>query len=201
MTQVFSFSLRGRKGSVALEYKPNRDPDSVGYGILDLAWPSSLAEGLPVLEATVSYEAKGYEAVMGWIQLVRIHVAESSKTLAPGSEKAPAGDHMWVDGPPNLRGLGVPFISFGPRPTLFDAPAATESRVRFVADSFLTASPDALITRTSRPCLGLRWGYSTLADEAELIPVSELDAAAWHEALPALGSQFPNWTFETEWFE
>jgi hypothetical protein len=147
VTPALSFSLRSRKGSVTLEYEPNRAPESVGYRILGLPWPSSLAEGLPVLEATVSYEATGYEAVMGWIQVVRIHIAESSETLAPGSEKAPAGDHMWVDGPPNLRGLGVPFISFGPRPTLFDAPASTESRVRFVADSFLTASPDALITR------------------------------------------------------
>jgi hypothetical protein len=201
MTPVFSFSLRGRKGSVALDYKPNHDPDIVGYRILGVPWPSSLAEGLPVLEATVSYEAKGYEAVMGWIQLVRIHVAESSRALAPGSEKAPAGDHEWVDGPPNLRGLGVPFVTFGPRPTLFDAPASTESRVRFVADSFLTASPDALITRTSRPCLGLRWGYSTLEDEAQLLPVGELGAAEWREALPALETQFPNWGFETEWFE
>jgi hypothetical protein len=201
VTPALSFSLRSRKGSVTLEYEPNRAPESVGYRILGLPWPSSLAEGLPVLEATVSYEATGYEAVMGWIQVVRIHIAESSETLAPGSEKAPAGDHMWVDGPPNLRGLGVPFISFGPRPTLFDAPASTESRVRFVADSFLTASPDALITRTSRPCLGLRWGYSTLGGEAELLPVDELGAAEWQEALPTLEGEFPDWTFETEWFE
>jgi hypothetical protein len=201
VTQTFSFSLRGRQGSVAVEYRANRDPDSLGYPILGLPWPSSLAERLPVLEASVRSDAGGYEAVMGWIQVVRIHVAESSEALVPGSEQAPAGDHLWVDGPPNLRGLGVPFVSFGPHPTLFDAPASTESRVRFVADSFLTASPDGLVTPTSRPCFGLRWGYSTLEGEAELIPLAELGAAEWSDALPTLEGQFPDWTFEREWFE
>jgi hypothetical protein len=203
MTQTLSFSLRDRDGSVAVEYEANRDPERYGYRILGLPWPSGLAEGLPVLEATVSSEAVGYETVMGWIQVVRIHVADSSEPLAPGSETAPGGDHIWVDGPPNLKGLGVPFVSFGPRPTLFDAPASTESAVRFVADSFLTASPDGLMTRTSRPCLGLRWGYSTLAGaghEAELFPVSEIGIAEWQEAIPALEAQFPDWTFGRQWF-
>jgi hypothetical protein len=203
MTKTVSFSLRGNAGSVALDYAANRDPERWGYGILGLPWPSTLAEGLPVLEATVNYEAEGYESVMGWIQVVRIHVSTASEPLAAGSESAPAGDHAWVDVPPSLRGLGLPFVSFGPRPTLFDAPASTESRVRFVADSFLTASPDGLITRSSRPCLGLRWGYSTLEtapSDAEILPVSELGIDAWSEALPMLEEQFPDWTFEREWF-
>jgi hypothetical protein len=35
----------------------------------------------------------------------------------------------------------VPFTSFGECPTLFDAPASTESDTTFLADSWLTASP------------------------------------------------------------
>jgi hypothetical protein len=158
---------------------------------------------MPVLEARVAYEGDGYESVMGWIQVVRIHVDRSSEALIPGSEKAPAGDHLWVDVPPNLRGLGVPFVSFGPRPTLFDAPASTESNVRFVADSFLTASPDGLVTRRSRPCFGVRWGYSTLGDPGsaiEILPLREIGAKEWSDALPSLDEHFPDWTFEKEWF-
>jgi Berberine and berberine like len=202
MTQTLTFSLRGRKGSVAVRCEANRDPDRLGYRLLGLPWPSQLAEGLPVLEAVVSYEGQGYEAVMGWIQVVRIHVAGSSESLASDSQ-APPGDHTWVDVPPNLQGLGVPFVSYGPCPTLFDAPASTESAVRFVADSFLTGSPDALMTRTSRPCLGLRWGYSTLDDgngEPEFLPVTEIGVGEWQEAIPALERQFPDWTFGKEWF-
>ena len=33
-------------------YRANDDPERWGYGALGLSWPSSLAEGLPVLEAS-----------------------------------------------------------------------------------------------------------------------------------------------------
>ena len=39
-------------------------------------------------------------------------------------------------------------------PDVIDAPAATESDTTFAADSFLTASPDALISRESFPVFG-----------------------------------------------
>ena len=199
--ETFPFSLRGSDGTVSVVYRANDDPDLWGYELLGLSWPSSLAQGLPVLEAHVSSPLAGYAAVLGWIQVVRIHVSDTSTSLVPGGEKAPAGEHAWVDGPPQLRGLGVPFVSFGPSPSLFDAPASTESDIRFVADSFLTASPDALISRRSRPCFGLRWGYSTETDhEPELIPPSALTENDWREALPLLVDHFPDWTFERSWF-
>ncbi len=151
------------------------------------------------MKATVSYPGEGYAAVMGWIQVVRIHVSERSESLVPGGEKAPAGDHAWVDGPPHLRGLGIPFVSFGPCPTLFDAPMSTESDVHFVADSFLTASPDALISRRSRPCAGFRWGYSTQAGRAaQLRSPTLLNDDDWRGATPILEEQFAGWSFDTE---
>ncbi len=198
---TFPFSLHGRDGTVKVVYGANDDPERWGYNVLGLSWPSSLADGLSVLEARVSSPLEGYAAVMGWIQVVRIHVSETSTSVVPGGEKAPPGDHAWVDGPPQLRGLGVPFVSFGQCPALFDAPASTESDIRFVADSFLTASPDALISPRSRPCFGLRWGYSTKTDhKPELIPPSPLDESDWQQALPLLEENFPDWSFEPSWF-
>ena len=200
MEETFPFSLHGGDGAVTVVYRANDDPERWGYELLGLSWSSSLAERLPVLEARVSSPLEGYAAVMGWIQVVRIHVSETSTSLVPGGEKAPPGDHAWVDGPPHLRGLGVPFVSFGPCPSLFDAPASTESDIRFLADSFLTASPDALISPRSRPCFGLRWGYATKAgQEPELIPPTTLGENDWHEALPLLEEQFPDWSFEPSW--
>ncbi len=73
MEKVFRFSLHGRAGTVTVTYRTNEDPERWGYGVLDLPWPSSLANGLPVLEARVSSPLEGYAAVMGWIQVVRIH--------------------------------------------------------------------------------------------------------------------------------
>ena len=200
METTHPFSFRGREGTAAVTYRENGDPERWGYGLLGLPWPSSLAKGLPVLEVNVSTPVEGYGAVMGWIQVVRIEVSESSTSLVSGSEKAPAGSHVWVDVPPQLQSLGVPFLSFGRCPTLFDAPASTESDVRFVADSFLTASPDALVSRRSQACFGLRWGYATkLGQEAELLSPTLLDRSDWDQALPVLQEQFPDWGFERDW--
>jgi hypothetical protein len=196
-SERFPFELHGAPGSVTVSFGANDDPERWGYGLLGLTWPTDLAKGLPVVEARTACSLEGYAAVMGWIQVVRIEVLESSRGLVAGVEKAPAGRHEWVDGPPHLRGLGVPFTSFGACPTLFDAPASTESDTTFRADSFLTASPDALISRTSSPILGLRWGYSTRAGRPhELQEPTLLGESAWEGALPLLRETFPEWDFQ-----
>jgi len=198
---AFPFTFREQEGSVAVAFRDNDDPERWGYGVLGVPWPSSLARGLPVIEARVSTPLRGYAGVMAWIQVVRIHVAETSTSTWPGGEKAPAGDHAWVDGPPQLRGLGVPFVSSGYCPTLFDAPASTESEIRFLADSFLTASPDGLISRRSSPCFGMRWGYATRGDDLpELIEPASLGPTGWEEALPILQESYPDWTFDPAWW-
>jgi hypothetical protein len=110
---TFPFTFRGQESSVTVEFDRNDNRDRWGFGALELPWPSSLAAGRPVVRARVSAPLEGYAAVMGWIQVVRLHVAETSTSLVAGGEKAPPGDHAWVDGPPQLRGLGVPFVSFG----------------------------------------------------------------------------------------
>lgn len=197
---TFPFTLRDQEGTVTVEFQQNADPERWGYGVLNLPWPPSLANGLPVIRACVSTPLEGYAAVMGWIQIVRIHVADTSTSLVQGGEKAPAGDHIWVDGPPQLSGLGVPFVSFGPSPILSDAPASTESDIRFIADSFLTASPDAVLSRRSAACFGLRWGYATRAGEpAELIEPTPLASSDWETALPILRGAYPDWIFESGW--
>jgi hypothetical protein len=200
MPHEHPFTLRGSAGAVTASYGPNDDPERWGYGILELPWPTDLARGLPVLEAQVDVALDGYAAVLGWIQVVSIRVSEMSTPLVEGAESAPPGEHRWVDGPPQLRGLGVPFLSFGVRPTLFDAPASTESDVDFVAHSFLTASPDGLISTVSEPCLGLGWGYSTVRGQPPTLhPLTVLGEQEWTAARPLLTETFPEWTFGAGW--
>jgi hypothetical protein len=199
MTKRFQFQLRGATGSVTVSFQANEDPERWGYGTLGLTWPSELAKGLPVINAHTECSLEGYAATMGWIQIVRIDVLESSQPMAVGVERAPVGHHEWVDGPPHLRGLGVPFTSFGECPTLFDAPASTESDTTFFADSFLTASPDALISRVSFPILGIRWGYSTRARQThKLHEPTLLDGSHWADTLPLLRETFPDWQFRSK---
>jgi hypothetical protein len=192
----FPFRLRGAEGSVVVSFQANEDPERWGYGVLGLEWPIELARGLPVLTARTECALDGYAAVMGWVQIVRIDVLESSRALVEGMEKAPPGHHEWVDGPPQLRGLGVPFTSFGECPTLFDAPASTESDTTFLADSWLTAGPDAVMSRESFPVLGLRWGYSTRTGQPhELHEPALLEQSDWAAALRLLRETFPDWEF------
>jgi hypothetical protein len=199
LTKRFPFQLRGATGSVTVSFRSNEDPERWGYGTLGLEWPIELAKGLPVFTASTESTLEGYAAIMGWVQIVRIDVLESSRQLAVGVDKAPAGRHEWVDGPPQLRGLGVPFTSFGECPTLFDAPASTESDTTFLADSFLTSSPDAVMSPASFPILGIRWGYSTRAGQPhELHEPTLLDESHWAEALPLLRETFPQWQFAAD---
>jgi len=194
--QRFPFQLRGAEGSVSVSFQSNEDPERWGYGVLGLEWPIELAAGLPVLTARTECALEGYAAIMGWVQIVRIDVLEASAPLVDGLEPAPAGHHEWVDGPPQLRGLGVPFTAFGECPTLFDAPASTESDTTFLADSWLTASPDALISPKSSPLIGLRWGYSTRTGQPhELHEPTLLAQSDWADALPLLRETFPDWQF------
>ena len=155
----FPFRLRGAEGSVIVSFHGNEDPQRWGYGTLGLAWPTELAQGLPVLTARTECSLAGYAAIMGWVQIVRIDVLESSQPLAAGVDEAPAGHHAWVDGPPQLRGLGVPFTLFGECPTLFDAPASTESDTTFFADSWVDGEPRCFdqprVVSGSRAALGL----------------------------------------------
>ena len=81
----FSFRLRGAEGGVSVSFQANEDPARWGYGTLGLTWPADIARGLPVIAARTECELDGYAAIMGWIQVVRIDVLESSQALTSSS--------------------------------------------------------------------------------------------------------------------
>lgn len=57
------FALRGRPGHVVVDCAPNEHPELVGS-------PPE-ARDFPVCTATVVYPFRGYDSLMGWVQLVR----------------------------------------------------------------------------------------------------------------------------------
>jgi hypothetical protein len=178
-----SFELAGRAGEVAVSYGENDDPAHWGYDLLGLDFPWEVARGFPVFRADFEYAGDGYAAVFGWVQVVWMAVAGEPKT------------RVMVDVAPQLIGSGFPYVSFGLEPTMFDAPSTTHVDVEWTARTFLTASPDRLMTRVVSPVVGFRWGY-TVDDGA--VTVSPLEPGSdndWLEARAVIAAQFTDWDF------
>jgi hypothetical protein len=184
MEASFGFRLRGREGRVHVRYEVNEDPVRWGYDLLNLGFDIEVARGFPVVEATVEYPAEGYGAVLGWIQVVRYRVDDAVEPT------------VVIDVAPQLKDTRMPYLSYGPRPALFDAPAFTEQNVVWRASSFLTATPDALMTPVVEPVCGFCWGYvirDGTVEPTELVPARR---EHWLEARNELQARFSEWTFQ-----
>ena len=76
---------------------------------------------------------------------------------------------MLADVAPQLQGLGMPYVAFGVRPTYFDSPAISAPDADWRAATFLTASPDVLLSRVIEPVCGFCWGYRRKEGVTELV--------------------------------
>ena len=118
--------------------------------------------------------------------------------MRAGREHEP---RVLVDVAPQLIGTGFPYVCFGIEPTMFDAPSTTESEVDWVARTFLTASPDRLMSRIIEPILGLRWGYVLRDRVPEVRDLLRADDRDWQEARSVLADHFPSWEVRSSWAE
>jgi hypothetical protein len=176
-----SFELHGRPGEVSVAYGINTDPEGWGYGVLGLPYESHVANGFPVVEASVRYEGLGYLAFMGWIQIVRYTYGDDPLVVI-------------VDRPPSLLDADMPFAAAGPCPSLFDAPSTTRTNAHWLADDFLVASPDAVMTKTLRPIYSFRWGYDSDANGTVTArPCESQPLGAWAELRPLIAERHPAW--------
>lgn len=101
-----------------------------------------------------------------------------------------------VDHPPQLDGLDVPYVAFGYRPTLFDAPATTDADIEWDAHTLLVAAPDAVMTRHIGVVCGLAWGYRVSDHHPTVTPLTVLDGPdSWADDLTVLQTHHPTWTF------
>jgi hypothetical protein len=180
---VLPFRIRGVDGSVRVSYSRNEDPRRWGYDLLGLDFDIEMARGFPIIEASVEWPLEGYAAKMGWIQVVRYSVGDQADAT------------VIVDVAPQLKDSGVPFIAFGVRPTTFDAPATTEANVMWRAVTFLTYGPNAHMTRTVKPAVGLRWGYDVRDGVCHPVAVKVASGGDWNDARDELRKRYPEWTF------
>lgn len=190
MTLTLDFVLHGHPGTVTVEHRLNTDPDAVGFDLLGIDFGDIDLTRFPVVEATTAYDGEGYRALMGWIQVVQYTAPED-------------GDVFMTDTAPQFRGipgLDFPFFSWGPRPSLFDSPAIDAAPVDWWADSFLVASPDALMTPVIEPLCSFRWGYTV--DPARAVTVRPPEPSdtttAWAGLRDRVQALHPAWRLAAE---
>jgi hypothetical protein len=170
------FSLRGASGSVEVAVEPNANPEALGC--------SRFANGFPVCTATVSYAGKGYNAALGWVQLVR------------STDNASGGSEFEMDPFEPVGPSSHPFCFFGFAPILFDAPARrSREDMDWRAETFLCFVRMGASRREARAILGFGWGFSIRRKAISLTPPARLSPAEWNEHRAFLRREHPGWAF------
>lgn len=185
--QILPFRLRGLEAQVEVRFGINDDPERWGYHLLGVDFDIDLARGFPVVEARVSYPGEGYAAYLAWIQVVRYWVSGRSDPTVVAADVAP-----------QMKEFGVPYLSWGREPTLFDAPAFDEKEVVWRAWSFLTHTPDLVMTPAVEPVCGFAWGYDVRDGKPEATPVTPAGHDQWLDIRAELRPRYPGWTFGGE---
>ena len=172
-----TFALRGIKGHVSVTYSRNSRPDLVGSGVE--------SSGFPLCHAAVEYPAQGYDALLGWVQLVR------------SDDNTSQGRAFEIDPLDILGDLPHPFCWIGLNPRMFDAPSRSPRRdLDWVAQSFLCVPDDSLGAGLEvRALLGFTWGFRIRDEQIHLVPPTQLGPSDWDHHLDVLAARYPSWRF------
>jgi hypothetical protein len=181
------FLLRDSPGEISVEYGRNDNPLRWGHDVLGLDWFNvERVRGFPVVEATVIHPAEGYRAFMGWLQVLRYDVRDSGEEVQTEV----------VDVAPQLAEVDLPYLVFGIRPTLFDAPCTDATSISWAASSFLAYSPDAVMSKNLKAVCGFTWGFRVEDRARTLASLRVATGDDWAAALSVLTERFPAWTFD-----
>ncbi len=186
------FTLHSFSGSVEARLSENKDPKKWGYNTL-FKNSKSLEEikTFPVCTATIDFKGEGYNSMMGWVQIV---------TYTKSGDKNPT---VIVDHPPQSEDSNSPFLFWGSLPALFDAPSMLTGEnkrmpsANWRADSFLVATPDALMSKVIAPIASFSWGFQT--DKIGKVTISELQNTkleTWNQYLHLLKEKYSKWDFK-----
>lgn len=171
-----AFSLGGLQGVVSIHLERNDDPASVGS--------SEGSAGLPMCTARVQPTSQGYNAMCGWIQLVR------------STDNASGGQQFEMDPFGPFTDTGSPYAFYGLAATLFDAPGReTRDDLDWTAHAWLARTE--LNSRLVEPVVGFSWGFSIRDQQPLLSAAGELAKSDWAQHVPPLlQRQHPGWAFE-----
>jgi hypothetical protein len=183
---VVRFVLRGLSGEVRVRLQPNPHPrdwmDPATRIESGVEWDEAWMRQFPTCTAVIDHPAEGYEAMCGWVQLVR------------SSDSVP--DLFEMDPTPITAGLDVPYCWFGTKPTLFDGPSRdSHEDLDWRSRSFLCASPD-LMGRTVVPVAAFEWGFDVRNGSVVFSGPTEIPIETWDEHTDYMKRCHPSWTFE-----
>ncbi|HET7902533.1 MAG TPA: hypothetical protein VFL59_15225 [Candidatus Nanopelagicales bacterium] len=169
------FSLRGLDGIVHATLERNDRPELVGSG------PDSA--GFPWCHASVDYPARGYDAVLGWVQLVR------------SDDNVSGGRDFEIDPLAFLGDLPHPFCWLGLQPQLFDAPSRNPLQdMDWLAHSFLCVPDGGDDAGVEVHALtGFSWGFRIRGETIDLVPPAALGPEDWDLHAATLSSTYPVW--------
>jgi hypothetical protein len=170
------FAIRGVAGRVVVSYERNLKPESVG------CLPET--RGFPVCSATVERPLRGYDSLMGWVQLVR------------SDDNQSRGELFEMDPLAFLGALAHPFCWLGLNPILFDVPSRSSlADLEWTARSFLCVPDDLGNGLEAHAVRGFEWGFAIEGGEIALDQPRRLGAGAWDELLPVLRAEHKGWGF------
>ena len=183
---VVPFVVRGMPGSIRVQLLPNQDPrdwmEPAARRASGLAWDRAWMQQFPTCTAVIDHPAVGYQAMCGWVQLVR------------SSDSVP--DLFEMDPTPITAGLDLPYCWFGTKPTLFDAPNRdSHADLDWRSRSFLCVSP-TIMSRTVVPVAAFEWGFDIRAGSVEFSDPAEIPLTRWNEHTEYMKQCHPLWTFE-----
>ncbi len=171
------FALRGLAGDVDVTLDITQDPGDWG------AMPEAI--GLPHCQAVIDYPARGYAAMLGWVQLVR------------STDNASGGKQFEMDPLTIVGEVAHPFAFYGVTPILFDAPARRRpADLDWLAHSFLCyLDDDDPQGRLVRAVTGFSWGFTIAAATTTVEPARPLHEPDWNQHLDLLHADHPQWRF------
>lgn len=188
--EVWDFTLNGRSGYLAVEYRPNDDIESSGFDMFDPSdFDPALAIGYPTIRAWVhDYRGTGYRTASAFIQWIDI------ERRGPGAAKSTELDTIAA-----FENQGVPFFSCGYPANLYDAPAHNlqgATWMSWIATTWFVTLPARWTDHEIRPLRGFTWGYEEDTDDGvTVLPLRKLDSASWDGNLPRLRDQCPGFRF------
>ncbi len=172
------FALELLAGRIEVTIAPSTAPESIGCPPWEL--------GFPVCEAAVTTTARGYAALMGWVQLVAMR-------------SPPATRFEWTADPLEIYGgLNTPFGFYGIAPTLFDAPSRRDRTrsLEWRAESYLCVAPSSPMTREALPVAAFSWGFTMANGEISIAEPHPIPLSTWTGHVQLLESEYPGWVFE-----